>query len=773
MESSGRQRQSLSEVRAGVIRQPGLVGAALREALVGAYDKWLGDLCADIGIRENVALVAVGGVGRRDVAPYSDLDLVLIYEGRVDNIAKLADAIWYPIWDSGVGLDHSVRTADQVMNVARDDMKALLGLLDMRHISGDAGLSGQVRERILEYWRSQVTKRASELHELSQERWKVSGDAAFLLEPNVKDARGGLRDANALRALAMGQVVDFPPDVRRAEATLLDVRGELQRLTASDTDVLRQQEQGQIAAVLGGGDADSVLRMVNESARVIDRVLDHAWRRVLQQKSTSLIDSARRFLRGPLNSTPDRTPLAQDVVAQAGEVVLARDADPWADPLLLLRAARAAAENDLPLAPYALERLATESAPVPQPWPKAALDDFVSILGAGRPGITVLEALDQASLLTRLIPEWDAVRFRAQHNPVHRFTVDRHLTETAAHAAALAQRVSRPDLLLLGALLHDIGKGYPGTDHSESGAIHAERIANRMGLSYGDSATVTALVRYHLLLPDTATRRDPDDPRTTATVAEAVAGSGELLDLLHCLTIADAYATGPAAWNDWKAGLIADLVARTHALLGGATQKQQSELDPRSARLVEGGVLAVEVADREVLVAAPDSLGVLSRAAGVLALHSLDVRSASIHTQGGMAVNTFVVEPRFGSVPEAALVRGDLARALDGTLALADRLKAKEQSYRRRDDAETNPVKVLWFDDAATDATVLEIRARDAIGLLYRVTSTLERFGVDIRSARLSSLGGSVVDAFYVTDSSGRPIGEQHRAPIEEALAGV
>jgi [protein-PII] uridylyltransferase len=571
----------------------------------------------------------------------------------------------------------------------------------------------------------------------------------------------------------MGQVVDFPPDVRRAEATLLDVRGELQRLTASDTDVLRQQEQGQIAAVLGGGDADSVLRMVNESARVIDRVLDHAWRRVLQQKSTSLIDSARRFLRGPLNSTPDRTPLAQDVVAQAGEVVLARDADPWADPLLLLRAARAAAENDLPLAPYALERLATESAPVPQPWPKAALDDFVSILGAGRPGITVLEALDQASLLTRLIPEWDAVRFRAQHNPVHRFTVDRHLTETAAHAAALAQRVSRPDLLLLGALLHDIGKGYPGTDHSESGAIHAERIANRMGLSYGDSATVTALVRYHLLLPDTATRRDPDDPRTTATVAEAVAGSGELLDLLHCLTIADAYATGPAAWNDWKAGLIADLVARTHALLGGATQKQQSELDPRSARLVEGGVLAVEVADREVLVAAPDSLGVLSRAAGVLALHSLDVRSASIHTQGGMAVNTFVVEPRFGSVPEAALVRGDLARALDGTLALADRLKAKEQSYRRRDDAETNPVKVLWFDDAATDATVLEIRARDAIGLLYRVTSTLERFGVDIRSARLSSLGGSVVDAFYVTDSSGRPIGEQHRAPIEEALAGV
>ena len=169
-------------------------------------------------------------------------------------------------------------------------------------------------------------------------------------------------------------------------------------------------------------------------------------------------------------------------------------------------------------------------------------------------------------------------------------------------------------------------------------------------------------------------------------------------------------------------------------------------------------------------MAAPDALGVLSRAAGVLALHSLDVRAASIRTHAGMAVNAFVVEPRFGELPEAAIVRNDLARAMDGSLALADRLAAKERSYARGTLPTRRPSSVHWFDDAATDATVLELRADDAIGLLYRVTAALERLGLDVRSARVSSLGGSVVDAFYLTtrdgraDPAGRPAGDRGRA---------
>ncbi|HEY3087463.1 MAG TPA: [protein-PII] uridylyltransferase [Jatrophihabitantaceae bacterium] len=754
-------RSELAEVRAGVLRRPGLVGAPLREALSDAYDSWL----ASLPTPDGVALAAVGGLGRREPSPYGDLDLVLLHSGKVRGLARLADRIWYPIWDSGVALDHSVRTPEQALAVARDDLKALLGLLDVRHVAGDATLTAALRVRLLDLWRSGASKRAEELRSLSVQRAETAGDAAFLLEPHLKDARGGLRDAQALQALARAQLVDIGLAAREAYAVLLDVRGELHRLTGRVQDVLHQQEQSGVASALRLSGADTVLRAVNEAARTIGHATDTAWRRV-PTRTVQRGWSVRRLLSAP---GPARTPLAKDVVMQDGDVVLARDADPWADPLLTLRAARAAAEHDRPLAPFTLERLATESAPMPLPWPDAARDDFIGVLGAGAAGIPVMESLDQAGLLVRLIPEWDAVRFTPQHNPVHRFTVDRHLLEAAAEGAAHTREVARPDLLLLGALLHDIGKGFDPADHSRAGAGVAEQIANRMGLSYGDAATVTALVRHHLLLPDTATRRDLDDPVTIKTVTSAVGGSAELLELLSALTVADAAATGPAAWSDWKASLIAELVRRARAALGGEPALPAlPPLDEHRRSLAEAGVLSVEIDHDGVVVAAPDSLGVLSKAAGVLALHSLDVRSATIRTYHGMAVNAFVVEPRFGSLPDPAVVRGDLGRAIEGTLPIAERLAAKERAYQRG--TSRRPPTVHWFDGEATDATVVELRADDAIGLLYRVTAALERCHVDIRSARVSSLGGSVVDAFYVTTLSGAPIPKRQRRDIEAAL---
>ncbi len=558
---------------------------------------------------------------------------------------------------------------------------------------------------------------------------------------------------------------------------LLDIRGELQRHTGRDDDVLRLQEQLSLSGPLGLADADEVLRQANMAARTVALTVTSAWRRVAANRppSRGLLPRLLGSFGSSARSAPPaaRVGLAQGVVSQAGEIVLARDADPWADPLLVLRAARVAAEQDLPLAPFALERLASESAPIPTPWPAAAFDELVSLLGTGDRAVAVIESLDQAGILGRLIPEWDTVRFKIQHNPVHRFTVDRHLLETAAQASALSREVSRPDLLLIGALLHDIGKGDPdGGDHSIVGAEIAERIANRMGLSFGDTATVTAMVRHHLLLPDTATRRDLDDPLTIALVGEAVDGSAELLELLHALTRADAAATGPMVWSDWKAGLIVDLVRRTRSLLAGTKPPDSAPLDDRRRRLAEAGVLAVEIDGDQVVVAAPDALGVLSRSAGVLALHSLDVRSASIRTHAGMAVNSFVVEPRFGELPDAVIVRNDLVRAMEGSLRLADRIASKERSYAR-DGTSNRPSSVLWFDDAATEATVLELRADDAIGLLYRVTSALERLGLDVRSARVSSMGGAVVDAFYVTDREGALIAADDRPAIEAALVSI
>jgi [protein-PII] uridylyltransferase len=719
---------------------------------VKLYDRWLTELLGTAG--SGVALVAVGALGRQDPALGSDLDLVLLHDDRTD-VADLADRIWYPIWDTSVGLDHSVRTVPEAVATAKSDLKAALGLLDARHVAGDPQLSEELVAQTRAAWRAGAASRLPELRAFGEERARTAGEVAFLLEPDLKEARGGLRDVHALHALAVAQVADPPSgQLRAAHEVLLDVRGELHRRTVGSgrrtVDRLLMQEQDAIADVLGYGDADRLMAAVSGAARTIAFASDVTWRRV---RTTA---PRRRLLgrRGPVE--PVRRPIGDDVLEQEGEVVLARNAVPAADPELVLRVAEAAARTALPIAPHTLERLYGECPPMPVPWPRPALDAFIGLLAAGPSAVPVFEALDQAGLLTRLLPEWESVRSKPQRNSYHRFTVDRHLVEAAAEAAALTRRVARPDLLLLGALLHDIGKGLPG-DHTDTGMQVVADLAPRLGLSQPDVEVLVAMVRHHLLLPDVATRRDLADPATAQAVADAVE-SAEVLELLHALTEADAAATGPAAWSSWKAGLIDQLVARTSALLSGATHEEETALSPRQQELVSAGALALDVDGDEVTVVAPDRPGLLSLSAGVLALHRLDVRSASAFARGSTAVTVFRVSPRFGSPPDWSVVRSDLARAVDGSLDIDQKLTAKEAAYAPRTAIPVAPPTVRLVDDASESATVVEVRARDGLGILHRITAALDACGLDVRTAHISTLGADVVDAFYVVGPDGHKL---------------
>ncbi len=691
-----------------------------------------------------MALVAVGALGRKDPTPGSDLDLVLVHTGRSD-VAAVADQVWYPVWDSGVGLDHSVRTVAEAASVAGEDLKAALGLLDARFVAGDADLAAELVARTRAAWRAGASKRMPELRALVEARAQQYGEVAFLLEPDLKEARGGLRDVHALHSLAIAQVADPPsPEVRGAYGVLLDVRGELHRRTGRAgrrvVDKLLMQEQDGVAAALGFSDADALMLAVSSAARTIAYASDTTWRRVAPPV-------ARRRMLGLRSAPgPTRRPLADDVVEQDGEVVLARDATPEDDPVLVLRVAEAAARAQLPIAPITLTRLAT-CPPLPEPWPAPALDAFVGLLATGQGAVAVFEALDQAGLLTRVLPEWEHVRSKPQRNSYHRFTVDRHLVETAANAAALTRRVARPDLLLLGALLHDIGKGLPG-DHTEVGMRIVALMGPRLGLAPADWGTLVAMVRHHLLLPDIATRRDLNDPATARGVADAV-GSLEVLELLHALTEADSAATGPAAWSAWKGQLIAELVRRASALLSGQPAPPPAELTPEQDALVAKGELAL-LADGELLtVVAPDREGLLALTAGVLALHRLDVRAASVFVRGATAVTVFRVSPRFGSMPDWSVVLGDLRHALDGTLPLEEKLAAREAAYPRPA-VPPAPSTVRLVDDASETATVVEVRAADELGVLHRICAVLAFHDLDVRSAHISTLGADVVDAFYV-----------------------
>jgi [protein-PII] uridylyltransferase len=763
----GEPAAAFREARAQLLAQNDVTGAALRQALTDVADRWLTGL---IGDATDVALVAVGGYGRREPAPGSDLDLVLLHRDGVD-VTALAESIWYPVWDAGVGLDHSVRTVGEAVGVAEDDLKAILGMLDARHVAGDPTLSTELHQSAYARWRRDLRKRLPELVEAVHARSQRSGELAFLLEPDLKESRGGMRDVNAMTAIAAAQVADAPSEkVREAYALLLDVRGELhrRRLQAGarpsrGTDRLIKQEQAPVAAALGVADADDLMRRVFDAGRTISFATDETCRRAL-----AAAHPPRRWGR---RSPSVRRPLADGVVEQDGDVHLARDANPADDAVLVLRVAAAAAQAGLPISTHALRRLA-ESPPMPEPWPDAARGALVATLGAGRPAVAVMEALDQAGLLVRLMPEWEQVRCKPQHNAVHQFTVDRHLVEAAVEAAAFTRRVARPDLLLLGALLHDIGKGFPG-DHTDAGVAVVPTIGARLGLSEDDIAMLTALVRHHLLLPDTATRRDLADPATVQAVAAAV-GDRTTLELLHALTEADAAATGPGAWGEWKAGLVAELVGRTAAELAGRPEPVPEPLDAEQIALARRGEFAAQLADSRLTIVAPDRAGLLWRWAAVLALHRLEVRSAraeSVAADGGpMAVTVFDVAPRFGAMPDVDALRTDVRRAFDDPQPLAGALAAREQSYAAENPA-TVPPRVIWADDASHTASVVEVRAHDVLGLLYRLTRALADAGLDLRSARINTLGAEVVDTFYLAEPDGSPVNdEDRRHEIERAL---
>jgi [protein-PII] uridylyltransferase len=728
-----------------------------RARRTGQADRWLAEL---LGAEPGVALVAVGGYGRRELLPRSDLDVLLLHGGR-DGIAAIADRIWYPVWDSGAELDHAVRTVPQARRVARADLKVALGLLTARHVAGDPDLTERLREGALEDWRAAAPARMAELHAAHDERTKISGELAFLLEPDLKEARGGLRDVQAIQAVAAAWVAPAPgPKVRTAYEQILDARHALHEITGRRLDRLVLEEQDEVARALGLLDGDVLLRMLAGAARTVAYAVDHTFRQADRLRS-------RRLRRRPA----ERRPLADGVVEQDGEVVLARATDPAADPVLVLRAAAAAAQAGLPLAPRTLDRL-TECPPLPVPWPAAARDALLALLGAGPAAVSVWEALDTEGLITSLIPDWERVRNRPQRNPLHKFTVDRHLVETAAHAAALTREVARPDLLLLTALLHDVGKGWPG-DHSVTGAVMARDVGRRMGLPEPDVELVASAVRHHLLLPMVATRRDLDDPVTVKQVA-ALVPSRTLLELLHALAISDGLATGPAAWNDWKARLVADLVRRVTAVLAGQPMPEPAPLRDDQLALAAGGGPAAIVRGSEVTVVAPDRPGLLWRAAGVLASHRLTVRSANATSVAGTAVTVFDVEPEFGEPPDPTLVAGDLRRMLLGRLDVQDRLERRARAVPPRGALIPAP-KVTLVDEASETATVVEVRAHDAPGLLWRVGRALGECGLNVRAARVETLGAEVVDVFYVTDADGEPLTdrERRRTTVRSVLAAL
>ncbi|MCL6095445.1 MAG: [protein-PII] uridylyltransferase [Actinobacteria bacterium] len=772
------------------------------EAYTKRADTWLQHLFEQITAKHprGLALLAVGGYGRRELTPGSDLDVMLLHDKgfQADDIAN---KLWYPVWDSGIRLDYSVRSINEALQVANTDLRAALGLTSVRLVAGDQSLSSTFTKKMARQWRTQARQWLPELIENAQRRSNHYGDVAFLLEPDIKEAHGGLRDAAILRALdysgllgslSIGNIdnVDsfkFP----RALAVLTQVRVELQRETQHPSNRLVLQEQDRIAEALGYPDADALMADVSSAGRYIAHICDELWQRLtLEEEYTphrfnamrmhkhrwsrwlSQTDPKRKRRIAPIKSiSGGAQEVETDIMIRAGEVVLAPTASVEADPTLLLRFAAVAAEHDLPLARSSLAQLSSSSVLLATPWTEEMRLCFIRLLAAGKPAIPVIETLDFSGMWEAFLPEWKLVRNKPQRNAYHRFTVDRHLLETAANAAELAYRVQHPDLLLMAALLHDIGKGQ-GRDHTITGIELAQPILERMGFSKDQINLIIKVIDNHLLLADTSTRRDLDDPTTIDHVAATV-GDRETLELLSALTEADGLATGPTAFTPWRAELLRDLVGRVASRLSGEPLPSPPSLPTEQHRKMMAEHKLVVLHDGStVTVIAPDRHGLLATVSGVLALHGLDIRSATIAGEEGMALEIFHVEPSRHHWPDWGRLRSDLEAALASRLPLEAKLTERARTYaveHRKSPVRPNKVQISVDNQASKLATVVEIRSRDEIGLLHAITQALTSCELDVVSARVATMGHEVIDAFYVTTSAGEKLWRAQDIQLVEA----
>jgi [protein-PII] uridylyltransferase len=766
MADLNRQRLDLADTRG--FSTPG-AGEARRAAMAQLSRRWIVEVwnAATQGARlSGIALASVGSLARGDPGPLSDFDLVLLHDGRsmsAKDITSLADRVWYPIWDGGAKLDHSVRTVSQCRSVAAADLSAAVGLLDLELVAGDDEVVAAARSTLGHDWRANARRRLPQLVESLEARHRRHGDLAQTLEPDLKEARGGLRDMTVLRALTAAWLADRPHgQLDTAYGALLDARDALHVVTGRGRDRLGLEDQDAVAALLGHPDADAMLAVVGTAARAVSYAIDGTVRRAAQSQR------ARTLRVGPRR--PVLRPLGYGLFEHDGEVVLGAHLDPSKDPLLVLRAAVAAARLGLPMAPATLANLAANSPAIAAPWSPLARSLLIDLLAAGPGLIPVWEGLDLAGLIGAWLPQWSQVRSRPQRNAVHRHTVDRHLIETVVHATGMMRDVERPDLLLLAALLHDIGKIAGAHDHSVVGAPLAAAAAARLGLDEADVGVVELLTREHLTLIDLATRRDPADRATISAVTEAVAGRRDVLELLRALTEADACAVGAAAWTDWRAQLLERLVVGARAALGDSPPPVNPEavddgdlLPPEIVTEVAmgephvvvhplGGAYRVDVFDR-------DRLGLFADTAGLLAAHGLIVRNARVRTQEGIAANQWQVDSPGGDAPDSTAIARGLLR-----LGAGDREPLRPLERRRTIGASLAgsgrraPTRALVVPHASQDWTVIEIRAHDRPGLLHDVGMTFARAGLTVHSAHIATYAGQTLDTFYLSEFGGRTL---------------
>jgi len=793
---------------------------------------------------EKQAIVAVGGYGRGELAPQSDIDLLFLSNWKLTPHAEqIVEFLLYTLWDLGLKVGHATRSIDECIRLAKSDLTIRTALLEARYLWGDAALYRGLRQKFRDFTAAEgangfVTQKLAE----RDVRHAKMGDSRYVLEPNIKDGKGGLRDLHTLfwiaknlyRVDAIGDLVernvfsDLEAGLfRKAHAFLTTVRCHMHYLTGRPEERLTFDVQPEIARLMGYGD--------RKSQRGVERFMRHYY---LVAKD---VGDLTRIFCAALEDETKRRPWVRlpgrlsgerefgDFVVRSGRLNIKNEDAFRRDPVNMLRLFETAQIQRLDIHPSALRQVTQSLKSIDNAVreDRAANASFLAMLTSKNDPAGTLKRLNEAGVLGRFIPDFGRVVAQMQHDMYHVYTVDEHtiraigllhrietgdLAEDHPLATEIVHKVASRRALYVAVLMHDIAKGRGG-DHSVIGADLALELCPRLGLDSQETETVSWLVRYHLVMSNTAQKRDIDDPKTIRDFADHCQ-SPERLRLLLVLTVADMRATGPAVWNGWKAALLRELYYRTEELLSGSivadtvTARVARAKDAVAARLADlpsediedflelgytaywlsldsatqarhaaltrtahrdNAEISIDVgidekrSVTEITVYTPDHPGLFSQIAGAMALFGASIVEARIFTlANGHALDIFTIQNAAGKAVsdprDLERLKNRIANSLTGELRPWRELVGRESLPRRARDVFEVPPRVLIDNTASNFFSVIEVNGRDRPGLLHDVTRALTECGLQIGTAKISTYGERVVDVFYVKDVFGMKI---------------
>jgi len=768
-------------------------------------------------------ITAVGGYGREELCPHSDIDLLIILKKRKPqaDLQAILSAIIYPLWNDGLSASYSIRTIRQGLSDSRSDFFFQTSLLDMRHLCGDTRVSNKLAQGLR---KSLQGKRALRqfyrdliLH--SQRRYAKFGDASYILEPDLKDGQGGLRDYHSMLWLTKaimevndpaaletaGIISDLDRlELERALDFLLRLRSWLHTLAGRKNDRLSFEYQEAIARefAFNGCRTKTAVEMLMQNL--------HRSTLAIKSISTAVFTSVRTRL-DLVDCEPART-AGREFTVTSGLIAFA---DPDRErPERLITIFEPLAMHDYDLHPSARTfirnhlDLATRAQKHP-----GARRAFLSIL-EGPHASKALTLMLELGILERFIPETEKIKGRIQYDVYHTYTVDMHSIHTTAHLYGLRTlepeaftHVHNPAALFLAGFLHDIGKGH-GRDHARTGAVLAYAIARRLALPREDAELVRFLVLNHLLLANTALRRDLSEEKVAFDCARTVQDA-QRLSMLYLLTIADSKATGEAAWTDWKASLIKELYHKALTILLKGDLK-----DPRDIRRLDhkweilikhigvepaiqgaGGlwvlpqayILAFDVptiighlrssggiqtlkdihvhvapqgAHFSLTIIARDRPGLIALLTGILASRHINIHTAKVFTwQGGLALDVFEVSPPWPDYDAWDQIAVIFRRIVDHEIDLVRTLAETRPLLKEQRKVTSGTAPTVTIDNESSDFfTLIEVYAEDRIGLLHAITEALHTQGLNIHRAIITNKADLAADIFYVVDAEGNKV---------------